>query len=505
MEHLIDGRPPLPIPVAEEILVASALGDHSTVIELIERAPIDAWFGVAPDRFRTVLAHIPEEQRYTGVAVPSFSAFLGLGGPGTEGTAAGAPRSATSELSDMAARTFGARVRGRPVESVRLMSRSRGLADTANALFDDTLGWHGFLAVQQGISEMLTGDFSGALDSFGSAVGVPMPDQLGLIRRDAYVKAALIHALFGDPEDARHHLDSAARIPPVDSWAEAGITAHSEIAAALVAEPDAEMALARLKRVAPWLLGEMWPFWLEAADRLAARAGHQVAERRHRVDRMARATPAHLPGDGYPGSVLALLHARQEFDLGDTAQARHFLAQADESVLCVRLSHAILDIGDGDVDEAIGALVALRSETRDLLQVEMSRQTGLAWALLRRGDRAGAAEALRSVHRMREAQPTLCPAEIPAEVDALGVAEVPGWTPAPHPRATSAPETRPKLSERELVLLRALASGRRRSEIAEDLFVSMNTVKTQQRAIYRKLGVSSRTDALLQAESLRLI
>ncbi len=41
--------------------------------------------------------------------------------------------------------------------------------------------------------------------------------------------------------------------------------------------------------------------------------------------------------------------------------------------------------------------------------------------------------------------------------------------------------------------------------MAEDLYVSRNTVKTQAISIYRKLGVSSRGDAVVRARELGLL
>jgi LuxR family maltose regulon positive regulatory protein len=42
-------------------------------------------------------------------------------------------------------------------------------------------------------------------------------------------------------------------------------------------------------------------------------------------------------------------------------------------------------------------------------------------------------------------------------------------------------------------------------ELARNLFVSQNTMKTHLRAIYRKLGVDSRDEAVLRARSLGLV
>lgn len=52
------------------------------------------------------------------------------------------------------------------------------------------------------------------------------------------------------------------------------------------------------------------------------------------------------------------------------------------------------------------------------------------------------------------------------------------------------------LTKRELVLLEELASGKTFVTIAKDLSLSVNTLKTQSRSIYSKLGVSSREAAV---------
>jgi DNA-binding NarL/FixJ family response regulator len=55
------------------------------------------------------------------------------------------------------------------------------------------------------------------------------------------------------------------------------------------------------------------------------------------------------------------------------------------------------------------------------------------------------------------------------------------------------------LSERELEVLRLLASGFTNKEIAEQLFLSPDTVKTHLSNAYRKLGVSDRAHAVAVA------
>jgi LuxR family maltose regulon positive regulatory protein len=72
-------------------------------------------------------------------------------------------------------------------------------------------------------------------------------------------------------------------------------------------------------------------------------------------------------------------------------------------------------------------------------------------------------------------------------------------------RTASTPGLVEQLSERELAVLRYLPSKLSIPEIARELYVSPNTVKTQSSAIYRKLGVTGRQAAVQAARELRLI
>jgi LuxR family maltose regulon positive regulatory protein len=61
------------------------------------------------------------------------------------------------------------------------------------------------------------------------------------------------------------------------------------------------------------------------------------------------------------------------------------------------------------------------------------------------------------------------------------------------------------LSEREQVVLSYLPSWVSSSEIAAELYISLNTLKSHLRSIYRKLGASSRREAVVQARSRGLL
>ncbi|WP_344016648.1 helix-turn-helix transcriptional regulator [Pseudonocardia xinjiangensis] len=61
------------------------------------------------------------------------------------------------------------------------------------------------------------------------------------------------------------------------------------------------------------------------------------------------------------------------------------------------------------------------------------------------------------------------------------------------------------LSERELVVLALLPSLLSAGEIAAELTVSVNTVKSHIRSIYAKLSVSTRREAVRQAHERGLL
>ncbi len=72
-------------------------------------------------------------------------------------------------------------------------------------------------------------------------------------------------------------------------------------------------------------------------------------------------------------------------------------------------------------------------------------------------------------------------------------------------RRVSRPTLAEQLTDREAAVLSFLPTMMSNHEIASELFVSVNTVKTHLRSIYRKLGANDRRDAVQRARDLHLL
>jgi LuxR family maltose regulon positive regulatory protein len=130
-----------------------------------------------------------------------------------------------------------------------------------------------------------------------------------------------------------------------------------------------------------------------------------------------------------------------------------------------------------------------------------------AWAALRSGDRPGARQALQTALGHAEPLDALRPFALAGQgLRVLLVDQLNGATDASafafrclcaRQRVRQPPA--PLLSTREQDVLTQLLSLSNLGEIAEDLAVSVNTIKSHVRSIYGKLGVSTRRTAVLTA------
>jgi LuxR family maltose regulon positive regulatory protein len=78
----------------------------------------------------------------------------------------------------------------------------------------------------------------------------------------------------------------------------------------------------------------------------------------------------------------------------------------------------------------------------------------------------------------------------------------PGHPEVPAPRRVPLPDM---LTDREQAVLRLMTTSMSTAEIAGELCLSVNTIKTHLAAIYRKLSVGRRREAVLRARELELL
>jgi LuxR family maltose regulon positive regulatory protein len=212
-------------------------------------------------------------------------------------------------------------------------------------------------------------------------------------------------------------------------------------------------------------------------------------------------------GQSYALGYLAL--ARTE--LGPAGRAEELAGRAirlgDEGGFAEHFVPMVGHLARGRLEERRGELEAAeRTLSRALAlgrrgagALELgSALVALAQARHARGDRGGSAELLA------EARATVedCP-DAGSVAPRLEAAERALRAPS-----RAAPRTigaRDELTEREIAVLRLLDGELSRREIADALYVSLDTVKTHMRGIYRKLGAGSREEAVAGARRRGLI
>lgn len=488
-------EPPIQVTAGPRLLAAHEAGNTDQVVAIITESPLEAWFGVPPDRMREILRTIPPDAVPAGSAVRAFRLFLN--GPVV------APPRADLDTSDMAALFFDARARGEANDAVEIIRRVSG-NERMNALFDETAGLATFQAVQLGLSQMLAGDHADALASFTLARRTPPPATLTALLRDAYVKPALVHALHGDPGTAKRELDLAAALPRTSSWVEQVIDAHAALAAAAIVDDDGlDDAVEQVERIPVHLLGELWPYRVDVLFRLHLRRG-RLEEAEASVTRFRPAASGYLPGQGVPGSVFAASEATAALLRADVARARSLLSEVDERPTVYRVLREAVAVASGDSAEAIHRLIGLHAQTAPLRQLEFFRVSLLSAALLGQGDTDDATELLRGLVERSGGLHDVERVYVPDVVAQFAHATVEGW-PDGFGNALLIGTRVPTLTPRERTVLNLMASELTRAQIAEALFVSENTVKSQQRTLFRKLGATTRVEALMAAHRLGLI
>jgi LuxR family maltose regulon positive regulatory protein len=326
------------------------------------------------------------------------------------------------------------------------------------------------LAIAHGWTSMLTGRFDAVEPLLRSAERNPLrgaaPDMLGTLEGKIALTRASLAYMRGD-------VGRAAAMASIAAGEEA---------------PAAKVLGGMMLGAAHYFAGEREPATgiLEAINRALAE----------------------VPQPQMQLTTLGLLAAAR-FDAGDVEAGARLVGEAERlieefgfseaptaSLACTaagRLAEA-----RGELDEAAG-LYARAAELAGRAHWPLDHAHALlahTELLRRRRDVAGARALLRKARGVLASAPD--PGALTTRLAALErtLQLAPG---APRDRLAE------ELSERELHVLRLLATDLSQREIGTELFVSFNTVKSHTRTVFRKLGVSSREEAVARGRELDLI
>jgi LuxR family maltose regulon positive regulatory protein len=313
-----------------------------------------------------------------------------------------------------------------------------------------------------------------ATDGLPSPVQDPHPAAL--------VALALVHLERNELREARNRLKQADAVLSVRPDQLAGAVAALVAACCGLADgrpgPAAE-------KVAGARRGRSIPQWLERRlSEIESRAYAAAGDIQAALVAAARA------GRGTSLEAVTLAHAW--LAAGDRNKARRALAPALRSPeevpervrLQAWLADARLSYGSGDRARGRRSLEsALLLAEREQLRLPFAIERGWIGPVLRHDP------ALAHTHRClfqparRHDRP---PARLSVPQQAtVGVVE--------------------RLTERELEVLRHVSGMLNSAEIAREMYISVNTVKTHLRSIYRKLAATHRGDAVRRARQLELI
>jgi LuxR family transcriptional regulator, maltose regulon positive regulatory protein len=380
----------------------------------------------------------------------------------------------------------------------------------------------------RGALELWTGGLDAAAAAYGAGIAACTPADADE-RADCLGHLALLEALQGRLSLAVEHATEAADALQSSRGDQAGhITAAASVALAAVhlQRTDMQEAQAQLKLAEATLA--IWP------DKLVSAVTCMVAAQRHLAEgraaaateliRQARQDWSSSP-PGWLELELTILESQACLASGDIQAAVAAARRADPECVsdaAAALAHAWLAFGDQQAARRVLEAVA-GEETLDgepqltsgaglLADARLSYRTGDSTrgrASLERALQLARPEQVRLPFAMERSwiRPVL--RRDPELARAYGDLLEPGPAAFSHegqqPEGTAAPRVAEKLSGREREVLTHLSELLSTAEIATEMYLSVNTVKTHLRSIYRKLSVAHRSEAVRRARKLELI
>ncbi len=371
------------------------------------------------------------------------------------------------------------------------------------------------LRLQWGITHQLAGNLTASSIELNMAYRGREAANTGFVAANAAGSSALNWAMVGEPNRAQLWLDYQSKHLIPAGWLEQMVQVSGLVARALVAldHLDAGTAADTLATLGePSHREELWAYIVYARCLHALATGTAFAA----LVFLRRQRAAH-PHRARAGSAAMPLLAAMEIDLllasGDGNNA-FVLAQAltaPETHPWTLISVARLHYLTGDYHAAL-------TLCRELDADQQARNPGLHTETLL----LEASIHLRMGHPLRAGNCWKCALTIAeqtgafrpfttiasADIDELQRIQPSELTPAV--LADLRPVFPPAVplvvvTDREHAVLTLLATGMGTADIAKELFVSINTVKTQLRTLYQKIGAHNRHDVVTTAKHLSII
>ncbi|MFF8293105.1 LuxR C-terminal-related transcriptional regulator [Streptomyces sp. NPDC016309] len=438
-----------------------------------------------------------------------------------EGLGAAPSDESAARLSCALLEALAARATGSPGRAEAAAEAARKLRHEVPAhLLDKHPELTALLLTHVGLAWLWAGRFGDARAALSRAAGVPGGAATALPREDSMGSLALIDYLDGWLGKAERKALAAVTAPERLAPSGAAGSDIGRLVLAAVAVDRNELGRARL------LLDAMSGSRGGPRDPVTE-AGRAITtgrlllaggDPRAALEAAAQEVPADVASPWAEGGTALVASAAHLAEGRPEEAARLLRAAPDDQPACaVELARTRLALGESvAVDDLLDVLPPAGRAGPGLAVPAMLVR---AQAADRDGDRATAhrvlAQALREARReglrrpFLEAGPWIRP--LLASVLLRELTE--GWLrpgPAPNGGRSRAGDHAPppvleELSGREQDVLRRLAEMMSTEDIAADLHVSVNTVKTHLKSVYRKLAVNRRNDAVRRAREHRLL
>ncbi len=402
------------------------------------------------------------------------------------------------------------RLRGRHQEAAHIVASIQPVAEASMlATHSPAFGFCSYWFLQAGITCQLAGDVVEARRLYRDGWRVRHADELGFCAWDLASKQALVTAMRGDNVEARRWLDTSRELAIDSHWATPYVRVSHDVAALCVATDalDRERAASSSAGLESLVNGdEFWSHTLAAQARYLMTWGQAHAA----LDLVDGASRLHQRsvGDGVHEVLWRLARADALQSLGRLTQSMAELAHVADSPLAV-VPRARLRLLAGQYAESLAiASEALEGSLWRRSRVELLLISAVAHSELgdldaARPDLRSALDAIEEHHDLRALATVsrtvldLHGPDLPLLRKLLRKFDRAGGG-AIYPELAELVQ----LTAREMVVLQELSRGRTLAETAAAEFVSVNTVKSQVRSLYAKLGVKTRSELILRAVQL---